>query len=250
MNPRPQHNLQVTDLGRMAYAQALDLQTKAVEQIKLARQSSPLNDQGSGAGGVPDGPPAPSSASDKLLLVEHDPPVITIGRGGDSGNLLVSPEALRSRGFDVHESSRGGDVTYHGPGQMVAYPILDLNRHGRDVHQYLRKLEQTIIDLLATWDIAAGRDPAYTGVWVGREKVCAIGVAITRWVSYHGLALNVSTDLDHFALIVPCGIRDRGVTSLARRLGQPPDMAEVHQRFLDCFATTFGFDKWQWQERA
>ena len=226
-------NLAVTDLGQMAYAAALERQLMAVETIRASRSVTATS---------ADGPAVAGSADDQLLLVEHNPPVITIGRGGDIGNLLLSVESLRGRGFDVHESSRGGDVTYHGPGQMVAYPILDLNRHGRDVHRYLRRLEQSVIDLLATWDINGQRDEQYTGVWVGREKVCAIGVAITRWVTYHGLALNVSTDLDHFSVIVPCGIRDRGVTSLSKLLGVAVEMSEVRKRFVDCFAATFGFD--------
>lgn len=232
MDEQRGHSLQVVDLGRLAYGSALERQLAAVERLKQARPD---------AQGAEEAAPAASAADDQLLLVEHDPPVITIGRGGDSGNMLLSAEALRTRGFDVYESSRGGDVTYHGPGQLVAYPILDLNRHGRDVHRYLRRLEQTVIDMLSVYGIAGRRDEQYTGVWVGQEKVCAIGVAITRWITYHGLALNVNTNLDHFGLIVPCGIRDRGVTSLAKLLGEPVEMSDVRRRLVDSFAAIFGF---------
>ena len=205
----------------MAYAPALERQLRAVERVKATR----------------DGP----RAEEFLLLVEHDPPVVTIGRGGGSENVLLSREALAARGVELHESSRGGDVTYHGPGQMVAYPVIDLARHGRDVHRYLRDLEQVVMALLARYGIEGRRDPKYTGVWVGDEKVCAIGVAITRWVTYHGLALNVATDLSHFGLIVPCGITDRGVTSMEKLLGQRLSMEKVAAELVEEFARVFGF---------
>ena len=214
-------SLTVVRLGRIAYAAALEHQLRAVERVKTTRDQA--------------------RPEEFLLLVEHDPPVVTIGRSGGSGNVLLPREALAARGVELHESSRGGDVTYHGPGQMVAYPVIDLALHGRDVHRYLRDLEQVVMALLARHGIEGRRDAKYTGVWVGDEKVCAIGVAITRWVTYHGLALNVSTDLSHFALIVPCGISDRGVTSLEKLLGQPVSMEHAAAELVEEFARVFGF---------
>jgi len=216
-----EHNLTVIDLGRMDYASALGVQLRAVEWVKAGRET----------------PARPEF----LLLVEHDPPVITVGRGGDQQNIRHSRDALGAQGVELHESSRGGDVTYHGPGQLVVYPIIDLAQHGRDVHRYLRDLEETVIRLLGRYDLDGRRDPDYTGVWIGREKVCAIGVAITRWVTYHGVALNVTTDLDRFDLIVPCGIHDRGVTSLATLLGRDVKLKSVATDFVATFAEVFGF---------
>ncbi len=172
---------------------------------------------------------ARGDAPDTLYLLEH-PPTITLGRKADAAHLLATPEALRADGFDVTETDRGGDVTYHGPGQLVAYPIVDLNRRRPSVGWYIRTLEQAVIDTLATWDLDGTRSEGYTGVWIGDAKVCAIGVAVNQWVTYHGLALNVDPDLTHFQRIVPCGIADRPVTSLARLLGAPPPMGEVAGR--------------------
>ena len=166
---------------------------------------------------------------DLLLLVEH-PPTFTIGRGGGAAHLLASPAELAALGARVHEVDRGGDITYHGPGQLVGYPILDLLGRGRDVHRYLRLLEEALIRALADLGVAAGRLPPHTGVWVGDEKVAAIGVKISRGVTLHGFALNVAPDLRHFEAIVPCGIRDKGVTSLERLLGRAPDAALVAAR--------------------
>lgn len=220
MTPSPPV-LTVIDLGRMAYAPALELQMRAVDRVRDARDSAePL---------------------ELLLLVEHDPPVVTVGRGGDGSNVVAPGELLAAQGIERHDASRGGDVTYHGPGQLVAYPIIDLTRHGRDVHRYLRDIEEAVIRLAADYRLEARRDDAYTGVWVGQEKLCAIGVAITRWVTYHGLALNVSTQLEHFDLIVPCGIRDRGVTSLERLLKRSVPLSEVAERLVARFAEIFGF---------
>lgn len=219
--PSQQRTLTVVDLGRMPYAPALEVQLRAVERVKATRDD-----------------PRPCEF---LLLVEHAPAVITVGRGGGRKNVLASAESLAARGIELHESSRGGDVTYHGPGQLVAYPVIDLAAHGRDIHRYLRGLESVVLDLLGGYGLEGRRDEAYTGVWVGDEKVCAIGVAVTRWVTYHGLALNVSTDLDHFGLIVPCGIRHRGVTSLAKLLGRDMAMAAVGSDLVASFANVFGF---------
>ncbi len=177
-----------------------------------------------------------------LVLVEHDPPVITLGRGADRRNVIATPEALAAAGVELHEASRGGDVTYHGPGQLVGYPILRVDRHGRDVHRYLRDVEEVLIGVLGRFEIDAGRSKGFTGVWVGAKKVAAIGIAIRRWVSYHGFALNVNPDLSHFNWIVPCGIRDKAVTSMAKLLGEPIDVSDVVDDVVQCTLDVFGFE--------
>jgi lipoate-protein ligase B len=166
---------------------------------------------------------------DLLLLVEH-PPVFTVGRGGSEANLLASPAELAAMGACFLHVDRGGDITYHGPGQLVGYPIVDLRPRDRDVHRYLRMLEEALIRALTELDIAAGRLPPHTGVWVGEEKVAAIGVRISRGVTLHGFALNIDPDLGHFRAIIPCGIRDKGVTSVARLLGRPVEAGTVAAR--------------------
>jgi lipoyl(octanoyl) transferase len=215
--------LAVCDLGRMAYAEAFALQKDLQRQVIEARP----------------GPPHPMH----LLLVEHDPPVVTVTRRrGARENLLASPEALAAAGVEVAETDRGGDITYHGPGQLVAYPILDLNVLGLRLHGYMRFLEQTVIDTLARFAVEGRRDPEATGVWVAgaggapAAKICAMGVRISRWVAMHGLALNVTTDLAHFDLIVPCGLAGRSVTSLQRELGpKSPTLAEARDVFVETF---------------
>ncbi len=177
--------------------------------------------------------------ADTLLLLEH-PPVITLGRNARRENLLLTEDALRARGIELHETGRGGDVTYHGLGQLVAYPILDLSPDRQDVHRYVRDLEEVMVRTCADFGVAAGRIAGLTGAWVGNEKVGAIGVRIARWVTSHGLALNVTTDLATFGLIVPCGIRDHGVTSLARLLGRPVDTAAVASALAGHLADVFG----------
>ena len=153
---------------------------------------------------------------------------------------IATDEVLSARGVSVHETGRGGDITYHGPGQIVGYPIIDLQPDRCDVHRYVRDLEEVLIRTAADYDVGAHRVEGLTGVWVGREKLAAIGVRIARWVTSHGFALNVTTDLQFFDLIVPCGIADRGVTSLARLVGHPVDRAEVEDRLLGHFAVVFG----------
>jgi lipoate-protein ligase B len=207
------------DIGREAYEPALRLQERLVERVKAAPEERAY-----------------------LVLVEHFPAVITLGRGTRGAPIVASRDRLRAEGIEVHESSRGGDVTYHGPGQVVGYPILRLDLHGRDVHRYLRDLEEVLIRLLARFGVEGRRSEGLTGVWVGGEKVAAIGVAVTRWVSYHGFALNVSTNLSHFDLIVPCGIRGCGVTSLERLLGRKVFVAEVKAPLVECLVEVFGFD--------
>jgi lipoate-protein ligase B len=176
---------------------------------------------------------------DTLLLLEH-PPVITLGRGSDRNHLLVDELELARRGIELHHCGRGGDVTFHGPGQLVGYPILALRGERRDAHRYLRDLEQALIRAVGDLGVAAGREPGLTGIWAGGEKLAAIGVRLsTGWITSHGFALNVSTNLDGFSSIVPCGIRDRGVTSMARLLGRPVDMHDVGTRVAARLAEVF-----------
>ena len=177
---------------------------------------------------------------DLLILLEH-PHVLTLGVRGDGGRAhIVAPrEVLAERGVDVYETGRGGDITYHGPGQVVGYPIVDLKPDRCDVHRYVRDLEDVLIRTAADYGIGARRVSGLTGVWVGEEKLAAIGVRIARWVTSHGFAFNVSTDLEYFRLIVPCGIADRGVTSLSRLLGRTIDMREVEDRIVTHFAKVF-----------
>lgn len=178
-------------------------------------------------------------AGDTLLLLEH-PPVITFGRGASRANLVADQAELARRGIALHESGRGGDVTYHGPGQLVGYPVIALPAGRRDAHRYLRDLEQALIRTAAGYGIRARRIAGLTGVWVGDEKLAAIGVRLgTGWITSHGFALNVSTDLRDFETIVPCGISDRGVTSLARLLPAAPPLAEVARRVAGEVAAVF-----------
>ncbi|MCL6613205.1 MAG: lipoyl(octanoyl) transferase LipB [Firmicutes bacterium] len=182
-----------------------------------------------------------AGGEDRLLLLEH-PPVITLGRGADPANVLASRAILAEEGIEIHEVERGGDVTYHGPGQLVGYPILSLARHGRDLHALLRRYEEVGIRVLARFGLTGRRDPRYTGVWVGEEKIMAIGVAVKKWVTYHGFAFNVALNLAHFGLIHPCGIRDKGVTSLAALLGRPVARAEVEPPVVEEIARVFGLE--------
>lgn len=177
-----------------------------------------------------------------LLLVEHDPPVITVSaRKTARQHLVATPDMLARAGVEVCETDRGGDITYHGPGQLVVYPILDLNTLTLRLHGYMRLLEQVIIDTLARFGIEGHRDQTATGVWVGGSKICAMGVRVSRWVTMHGLALNVTTNLDHFNLIVPCGLVGRGVTSMARELGEAcPSMDHVKEVVVACFSARVG----------
>src|SRR2546423_2635232 len=164
--------------------------------------------------------------ADQLLLLEH-PPVITLGRGGDAANLLAASETLRRDGVRFFETTRGGDITYHGPGQLVGYPILHLGEGRRDVRKYVTMLEEVLIRTAAEYGIEAGRAEGRRGIWVGNEKIAAIGVRIARWVTSHGFALNVNTNLEHFRLITPCGIQGSGVTSIARLMGREVPLDDV-----------------------
>lgn len=178
-----------------------------------------------------------------LLLLEHDPPVITLGRRGRTEHVLVSRERLEADGYELYESPRGGDVTFHGPGQLVAYPIVRLDPRHRSVHDYVWRLEESLIRLLEVLGIRGERRAGFTGVWVGGKKVAAIGVAVRRWIACHGLALNVAADLSGFDRIVPCGIATHGVTSLSRLLEREVAMAEAKTLLLDMFMEVFSFGK-------
>ena len=209
------NHLEVRRLGLVAYADALSLQRALVEERR--------------AGAIPD----------VLLLVEH-PPVLTLGVRGDGGrsHILATPETLDERGIGVFETGRGGDVTYHGPGQIVGYPILDLKPDRCDVHRYVRDLEEVIIRTARDYGIETGRIQGLTGVWAGNAKLAAIGVRISRWITSHGFALNLTTDLNDFDLIVPCGIADRAVTSLAQ-LGCQAGREEVENQLISHFLDVF-----------
>jgi lipoyl(octanoyl) transferase len=207
--------LTVERLGTVAYLPAWELQDELADQRRARR------------------------IGDRLLLVEHFP-VYTIGRGGDQANLLASPERLREIGAEFHRVDRGGDITFHGPGQIVAYPIVEL-RDPLDLRRYVRSLEEAIIATAAAFGVEAAREEGLIGIWVeGRRKMAAIGVRVRRGVTTHGLALNVNTDLRWFAEMIPCGIADRDVTTLARELGHPVDMAAVEDRLTDELARIFG----------
>jgi lipoyl(octanoyl) transferase len=194
------------DLGRRPYAEVLELQ----RDLCRRRMAGEIQD-------------------DLLLLVEHDP-VVTLGRGTRATSLPLSAEEIRRRGVDVFEVERGGDVTYHGPGQLVGYPIVDLKRHRPDLHWYLRELEGALIDALADLEIPAERRPGLTGVWTRGRKIASIGIHVKQWVTFHGFALNVVNDLANFGLIVPCGIDNVVMTSVARERGNQESQAELWAR--------------------
>ncbi len=177
-------------------------------------------------------------SQDLLILLEH-PRVITLGRGAQALNIVATTEELRRRGVEVHEVERGGDVTYHGPGQLVGYPIIDLRRHKQDLHWYLRRLEDVLLQTLAVYGVVGRRVPGYTGVWVEDRKIASIGVHVTRWVTFHGFALNVNTRLEDFELIVPCGIEAVQMTSLEKETGSSVGLAEVGERTARGLAEVF-----------
>ena len=182
---------------------------------------------------------AERSVGGLLLLLQH-PPVITLGRGGQKVHLLAPESSLAARGIEFFEVERGGDITYHGPGQLVGYPILDLAEHGRDLHRYLRNLERVLIETLLSFGVEASRSFGRTGVWVGGGKIASIGIHVTRWVTRHGFALNVEMDLAPFELIVPCGIHGAAATSMARELSRSVAVDEVIPVLVERFETTLG----------
>lgn len=205
------------DLGRVPYRAALAFQRRAVDARASGR------------------------APDILYFVEHDP-VITVGRAGKDSSLRLSAAEYELRGVEVVAVERGGDATYHGPGQLVGYPVMALDNLpcGRDLHRYLRDLEEGVIRALAAFGLAADRRPPYTGVWVGSRKIAAIGVAVRRWVTFHGFALNIDPNLSHFDWIHPCGIRHLGVGSMASLLGAAPPREEVEARLATSFSDIWG----------
>ena len=230
------------DLGTMEYQQAWDYQEKLLQGNVYIKTL--LREQQTGTA---DCQPATADSlitKHHLLLVEH-PPVYTLGKSGDIGNVLISDEMRTKKGIEFFRTNRGGDITFHGPGQIVGYPVLDLEKFYTDIGKYLRAIEEVIILTLADYGIEADRSAGETGVWIdpsikGKErKICAIGVRSSRWVTMHGFALNVNTDLDYFNFIVPCGIVDKQVTSMEKELGRTLDFAEVKERVKINFAKVF-----------
>ncbi len=207
----------VIDLGMISYAKAYEIQLSYFEKR--------LN------GEVPD----------ILFLLEHYP-VITLGKGGKENHLLLNEEALKERGIEFHKTTRGGDITYHGPGQLVGYPIFDLRNHGKKVSETVRKYEEALIRALSEFGIQATRLKGFPGVWVGNEKIAALGLAIRRWVTFHGFALNVNNDLTPFSYIIPCGLEGKGVTSMKKLLGHEVDMDLVKKRVTEKFGEVFNIE--------
>lgn len=210
-----ERDCQVSRLGLIDYQEAWDLQARLVHE--RAGQHIP----------------------DQLLLLEH-PHVFTLGRRGRTENVVSTDEEIAAAGAQLIHSDRGGDVTYHGPGQLVGYPILYLEESERDIPAYVRDLEEAVIRTLADYSIQAGREPGFPGVWAGEEKICAVGVKISEWVTLHGFALNISTDMRFFRHIIPCGIVGKGVTSMELLLPRPPSVREVAETFTSRFAEVFG----------
>jgi lipoyl(octanoyl) transferase len=204
-------------LGVVQYDDGLRIQERAVEGLRLGQ------------------------SPEQLLLLEH-PHVFTLGRGADSSNILADRQELESNSVEVYEIGRGGDVTYHGPGQLVGYPIVDLKPDRCDVHRYVRDIEEVLIRTIAEFGVSGIRIPGLTGVWVGNEKIGAIGVRIARWITSHGFALNINTDLSYFKMIVPCGIPDKGVTSLVQLVGQRIELESVAKAAASQFGEIFGRD--------
>jgi len=209
-------------LGQIDYGEAYDIQKKLWSQKMNGR------------------------AEDALLLLSH-PPTFTIGKSGKLDNLLLNKEELAGKGISLFFIDRGGDITYHGPGQLVVYPIIDLKDRGKDIHRYIHCLEEVVIRTLASLSIEAQRDEKHVGVWVGNEKIAAIGVRIKNWITMHGLALNVNPDLEYFSFINPCGILDKGVTSITGLLSREVPMEVVVKELVKQFSDVFGVDT-EWGE--
>jgi lipoyl(octanoyl) transferase len=235
-----------TDLGQMNYQEAWDYQESLLQEnvrIKTAaRQAAEVAAGDSGAGARDGG-----QTTNYLLFVEH-PPVYTLGKSGHEEHILIDEEGMAARGVQFFRTNRGGDITFHGPGQLVGYPILDLEKFRTDLGWYLRSLEEVGIRVLADYGIRSDRSPGETGIWIeagvkGRErKICAMGVRCSRWITMHGFALNVNTDLSWFGDIIPCGIRGKAVTSLEKELGRAVDQAEVKEKWKARFAEVFGVE--------
>ncbi|MCR6719558.1 MAG: lipoyl(octanoyl) transferase LipB [Chitinophagaceae bacterium] len=231
------------DLGRMSYQQAWDYQELLMKGNLDIKAANRVAEESAG-------PIQPTQHY--LLYVEH-PPVFTLGKSGSIDNVLMSEEHLKRMGIDFFRTNRGGDITFHGPEQLVGYPILDLERFYTDIGKYLRNIEEIIIRTLADYGLKGDRSQGETGVWLdpdikGKErKICAIGVRSSRWVTMHGFALNVNTNLDYFNMIVPCGIPDKQVTSLEKELGRTVDMNEVKQRVSKHFEEVFEVALQPWE---
>ncbi|MGC6478879.1 MAG: lipoyl(octanoyl) transferase LipB [Flavobacteriaceae bacterium] len=218
------------NLGKLSYAESWALQEEIFQQIIQQKRTNRSAEN-------------PTATQNHLLFVEH-PPVFTLGKSGDLKHLLVSEEQLKSKGIEFFKTNRGGDITFHGPGQLVGYPLLDLDHFFTDIHKYLRLLEEAVILTLADYGIQASRSAGETGVWLAvgtpfARKICAMGIRASRWVTMHGWALNVNTDLNYFDAIIPCGIQGKGVTSMAKELGQELPIDEVQERWIGHFENLF-----------
>jgi lipoyl(octanoyl) transferase len=229
-HPPKNKNITVIIADIIDYKEAWDFQEKLLNHIielKLAQRNNPQ-----------------ITTPNYLIICQH-PSVYTLGKSGNSNHLLLSETELKQKNCSFYKINRGGDITYHGPGQLVAYPILDLDNFFTDIHKYLRYLEEIIINLLAIYQLKGERFPGYTGVWLEPQnppkarKICAMGVKCSRWVTMHGLALNVTTDLNYFKHIIPCGIKDKDVTSLQKELNYPIQVSETIQPFIALFARQF-----------
>ena len=234
------------DLGVMDYKTAWDYQEQLLQEN--VRKKSLVWSRESGVENDPfTTHDSPLTTQHYLLLVEH-PSVYTLGKSGKIENVLINEEMRSARGIDFFHTNRGGDITFHGPQQIVGYPILDLEKFETDIGKYLRNIEETIILALAEYGIVAGRSPGETGVWIdadkpGKErKICAIGVRSSRWITMHGFALNVNTDLSHFNFIIPCGIQNKQVTSVEKELGQKADFEEAKEKVKRNFEKVFGVE--------
>jgi len=208
------HKITLINAGRSDYRKSWDLQKRLFEQVAKRK-------------------------SDQYLIITEHEPVITIGKTGSKSNLLAEKDYLTQKKIDVVDIDRGGDITFHGPGQIVGYPILDLALFKKDIHWYLRALEDVIIKVLAEYNITAIRDKKLTGVWVNNKKICALGIKTSSWITMHGFALNVQTNLDYFDLIVPCGINDKGVTSISEQVGNSIEQNDVINKLIIHFQNVF-----------
>lgn len=224
------------DIGTISYQEAWEYQQSLLDELVASKRQAAQTEM------------AEPPRHHYLLFCEH-PPVYTLGKSGSADHLLLPPEELLQRGIEFFKINRGGDITYHGPGQIVGYPIFDLDRFFTDVHKYVRYLEEAIILTIGEYGLKGVRKEGFTGVWLddeggkGMRKICAIGVHLSRWVTMHGFALNVNTDLDYFQNIVPCGINDtsKTVTSMKNELGRPLEMEDVKSKLRKHFQTLFGF---------
>lgn len=232
MYKHPNKQVRFRDLGLIAYAEAWDLQKAHLQKIVAQKVANRERE-------------AREPTDNYLFYCEH-PPVFTLGKSGDEQNLLVNEAELARRGAAFFRIERGGDVTFHGPGQIVGYPVIDLENFMTDLHLYLRTIEQSIIDTLAQYGVTGSRVDGLTGVWVDGEtenprKIAAIGIKCSRWVAMHGFAFNITTDLSFFDMIIPCGISDKAVTSLEKEIGFAPDIEEVKAKLKQELAKNFGF---------